>query len=404
MKNTIACLSLFLCTSLYSQTNDRANIIKAGFDFAAEQLTLAMQETERVKEKTAPERKNKYPLVAPRTTNPNGNLHLVTSDDWTSGFFAGELWLMYEYTQDPKWEKAARLYTAPLEREKFTRNTHDMGFKMYCSFGNGYRLTKDENYKNILLQSAYTLITRYNPKVKAIRSWDFNREQWQYPVIIDNMMNLELLFWAFKESRDSTFFHVAVNHANTTLKNHFRKDNSSYHVVSYDTITGQVEKKNTHQGYADESAWARGQAWGAYGFTMCYRETRNPDYLQQAANIVNFIFTNPNLPEDLIPYWDYNAPGIPFEPRDVSAAACLSSALYELSLYDETKAAQYKKWADTIVENLTKNYRATLGQDRGFLLLHSVGAKPSNSEVDVPLVYADYYYLEALLRKQQYPY
>ncbi|MDR2804332.1 MAG: glycoside hydrolase family 88 protein [Dysgonamonadaceae bacterium] len=401
MKNIISCLLLLLCTSVYGQKGDPAKVVKKGFDFAAQQLTLALNETEQAQILAAPERTNKRPLVSPRTLNSDGSLQLTTADDWTSGFFPGELWLMYEYTGDPKWEKAARLHTDPLEREKLTRNTHDMGFKMYCSFGNGYRLTKDENYKNILLQSAYTLITRYHPKVKAIRSWDFNRDRWQFPVIIDNMMNLELLFWAFKESGDSTFYRIAVDHANTTLKNHFRADNSSYHVISYDTITGQVEKRNTYQGYADESAWARGQAWGAYGFTMCYRETKNPDYLKQAEKIVKFIFTNPNLPKDLIPYWDYNDPKIPSAPRDVSAAACLASALYELSSYDKKKGVQYKKWANAIINNLTDHYRATPGQDRGFLLLHSVGAKPFNIEVDVPIVYADYYYLEALLRKRQ---
>ena len=306
---------------------------------------------------------------------------------------------MYEYTKDDFWKEKARKQTELLEQEKWNGSTHDMGFKMYCSYGNGYRLTQDSGYKDILLQSAYTLIRRYNPKVGCIRSWDHNRDKWQYPVIIDNMMNLELLFWAFRMSGDSIFYQVAVDHARTTMKNHFRKDYSSYHVIDYDTLTGAVLHKNTHQGYSDASAWSRGQAWGLYGYTMCYRETGLPEFLERAKQIASYIFSNPTLPDDLIPYWDYNAPGIPDEPRDVSAATVTASALYELSMYDETNRTGYVDRADRILENLTNRYRASVGKDCGFLLLHSTGSKTHGSEVDVPIVYADYYYLEALLRK-----
>ena len=280
-------------------------------------------------------------------------------------------------------------------------STHDMGFKVYCSFGNGYRLTQDEHYKEVLLQSAHTLATRFKPAAGIIRSWDHSAAKWVCPVIIDNMMNLELLFWATKESKDSTFYRIAVDHARTTMKHHFRPDFSSYHVIDYDTITGQVLKKNTHQGFADESAWSRGQAWALYGYTMCYRETRLPEFLEQAQNIEKYLFTHPNMPEDLIPYWDFDAPGIPDEPRDVSAATVIASALYELSLYDPEKGERYRSNADKIIENLTKHYRATLKKDNGFLLLHSTGTKPTNTEVDVPIVYADYYFIEALMRKNK---
>jgi hypothetical protein len=288
-----------------------------------------------------------------------------------------------------------------MEEGQYNTRDHDVGFRMYCSYGNGYRLTGNEQYKEILLQSAKSLSTRYEPQIGLIRSWDFSKEVWQYPVIIDNMMNLELLFWASKISGDPVYYDIAVSHAKKTLENHFRENSSSYHVVDYDTITGIAIQKQTHQGYANESAWARGQAWGAYGFTLCYRETKDPAFLKKAREIVAFIFNNPHLPADLIPYWDYDAPEIPNEPRDVSAAAITASALYELYLYDPDNAEQYKKWADTILESLSKDYQATLGGDNGFLLLHSVGSKPGNSEIDVPLVYADYYYLEALLRKQK---
>lgn len=398
-------MSLLLLGSC--QQNKKEDIIADNFDFAEKQLTYAFScideaytnESEESRERR--EKRGWGELTNPRNIEPDGSLHLVPSRDWTSGFFPGELWYMYEYTKNDFWKEKAKKHTALIEREKFNGITHDMGFKMYCSYGNGYRLTNDENYKDILLQSAETLITRYKPNVGILRSWDHNKDKWQCPVIIDNMMNLELLFWAFRETNDSTYYNIAVNHAKVTMKNHFREDYSTYHVIDYDTITGEVLKKNTHQGYAHESAWSRGQAWGLYGYTMCYRETGLPEFLKQAQHIENYLFTHPNMPADLIPYWDFDAPEIPNEPRDASAAACIASALYELSLYDADKSARYKQLTDTIIKNLTLHYRATLDRDKGFLLLHSTGSKPHNSEIDIPIVYADYYFLEALLRKMK---
>jgi rhamnogalacturonyl hydrolase YesR len=336
-------------------------------------------------------------LVSPRTLD-SLQLKLVTSKDWTSGFFPGELWFLYEATGKKEWKEAAEKYTVNIEREKTNGGTHDMGFKIYCSFGQGYRLTKDAHYKEVIIQSAKTLSTRFNPVAGVIKSWD--NKKWDYPVIIDNMMNLELLFAATKLTGDSSFYKIAFSHAATTMKNHFRSDYSSYHVVNYDTTTGKVIQRVTHQGYADESAWARGQAWGLYGFTMCYRETKNKAFLDQAEHIAAFIMKHPNLPNDKVPYWDFNAPNIPNEPRDASAAAVIASGLYELSLYSKS-GKLYKNAADKIVESLTNYYRAPVGDAKGFILLHSTGSKPSNSEVDVPLSYADYYYLEALLRMKK---
>lgn len=341
-------------------------------------------------------KEGKADLVSPRTIE-NGKLKLVASRDWTSGFFPGVLWFLYQYTGKQEWLKEAKAYTANIEREKTNGGTHDMGFKVYCSFGSGYRITKDAAYKDVIIQSAKTLSTRFNPTVGCIRSWDHHKEVWGFPVIIDNMMNLELLFEATKLTGDSSFYKIAVAHANTTMKNHFRPDYSSYHVVDYDTTTGAVVKKNTHQGYSHESAWSRGQAWALYGYTMCYRYTKNPVYLQQAEHIAAFILNHPRLPKDLVPYYDFDAPEIPNAPRDASAAAVIASGLYELSGYSKN-AKLYNKTADKIVSNLTTSYRSPIGENYGFILLHSTGSKPSNSEVDVPLNYADYYYLEALLR------
>lgn len=396
MKFKTGLVSLLVVCGACSQTPQRVDVVKDSFDFAGRQLRYAFTRIDSVNNVPFDGPSGRKP-VSPRTIADDGSFKMVASRDWTSGFFPGELWYMYEYTQDDFWKQKAQQFTAPIEDQKTNGGTHDMGFKMYCSFGNGYRLTGDAAYRDILLQSAATLITRYKPAVGCIRSWDHNRDKWQCPVIIDNMMNLELLYWAFKETKDSVYYRIATDHAHTTLKNHFRDNFSSYHVVDYDTISGNVLQKQTHQGYNDESAWSRGQAWGLYGYTMCYRETQLPEFLNQAENIAHYIFTHPALPEDKIAYWDFDAPGIPDEPRDASAAAVMACAMYELSMYNADKAEQYKKWADTIVESLSKNYRAAQNSNYGFLLLHSTGAR--NFERDVPLVYADYYFLEALLKK-----
>lgn len=339
----------------------------------------------------------------PGSTGKDNSLELVLSNSWISGFFPGSLWYMYEYSKDEKWKEAALHFTMNVEKEKFNGGTHDMGFKMFCSFGNAYRLTGVKEHSDVLVQSASTLITRFNPAVGCIRSWDHNTDKWDYPVIIDNMMNLELLFWASRETRDSTYYKIALKHAETTLKNHFREDGSSFHVIAYDTLTGEVVKKNTHQGFAHESAWARGQAWGLYGFTMTYRETGDERFLDQAKGIANFILEHPNLPDDMVPYWDFDAPGIPDEERDASAAAIMASALYELSSYaDEAKAAEYLQAANKMLESLSSpDYLAEPGSNNFFLLKHCVGNMPRGSQVDVPLSYADYYFLEANMRKMK---
>jgi len=339
-------------------------------------------------------------MVSLRSLNPKGSLKLIPSKDWCSGFFPGTLWLAGNLTNDKELLRSAAEFTGPLEVEKFNGKTHDMGFKMMSSFGQGYRQTRDSAYRNILIQSAKTLTKRFNEKVGALRSWDHSTDKWQFPVIIDNMMNLELLFWASRQTGDPQYYNIAVRHAETTLANHFRADYSSYHVVDYDTITGQVIKKNTHQGYSDASAWARGQAWGLYGFTMCYRETGIVSFLYRAEKIANFILHHPNLPDDKIPYWDFDAPQSPLPPRDVSAATIIASALYELAPNVPAQKAYYLQSAETILESLQKDYLSKPGTNKGFLLGHSTGSFPQNSEVDVPINYADYYYLEALLRQR----
>lgn len=338
--------------------------------------------------------------IVPRTINEDGSLRVVAGHDWTSGFYPGSMWYMYELTGNPEWKGMAVRYTSKLEKEQYNGSNHDVGFRMFCSYGNGLRLINDPGYVPVLVQSAKTLIDRYSESVGSIKSWDFNEEVWQFPVIVDNMMNLELLFWASEETGDPIYREIAIQHALTTKENHYRSDFSSVHVVDYDTLTGAVRQKNTHQGYADESSWARGQAWGLYGFTMTYRCTRDKQFLEQAEKIAAFLLNHPRLPEDLIPYWDFDAPGIPDEERDVSAGAIIASALYELSTYSE-HGAQWKAKADQMMKSLASSYTSEPGENYGFILQHSVGNKNGNSEVDVPLNYADYYFLEALVRQER---
>ena len=333
---------------------------------------------------------------SPQSTNPDGTPNNRTSDWWCSGFFPGSLWYLYEFTGDPIWKEAAERWTMALEKEQYNTGTHDLGFMLYCSFGNGYRLTKNDAYKKIMLNGAKSLATRFDPKVGLIKSWNLFQKKYTYPVIVDNMMNLEFLFWAARETGDKDFYNICITHADNTLKNHFRGDNSSYHVVCYDP-KGEVLVKKTFQGAADESPWARGQSWGLYGYTVMYRETKDVKYLTQAQKIAAFILNNPNLPSDKIPYWDYSKPG---EMRDASAAAIAASALLELSQYsDKKKKKGYIAVASKMLESLSgSSYRANQGENNNFILMHCTGHKPGNSEIDVPLVYADYYYLEALLR------
>ena len=337
--------------------------------------------------------------ILPRSFE-NGKNTSSDSRWWCSGFFPGTLWYLYENIKSPVLLKFAKLYTDRVEREKYTTDNHDVGFMLYCSFGNGLRITGDEHYKEVLLTGARSLSTRLNPKVGLIRSWNHTRNKWQYPVVIDNMMNLELLLWAANYSGDSKFKEMALSHADKTMIHHFRPDFSSYHLVSYDTISGLPHLKQTHQGFSKESSWSRGQAWGLYGYTYLYRITKDKRYLKQAENIAGFIINHPRMPKDCIPYWDYDSPDIPNTNRDASAACIMASAFIELSDFVDVKLAKkYMKVAETQIRTLASpEYTAKLGENGCFILKHSVGAYPFKSEVDVPLTYADYYYLEALTR------
>jgi unsaturated chondroitin disaccharide hydrolase len=334
----------------------------------------------------------------PRSATTSGSVRLVGPGDWTSGFVAGNFWLIYEHTQDAAFRAAAEARTAALADERNTKSHHDLGFQFMSSYGNGYRLTQNTAYPAILKTAADSLSTRYSSTVGAIKSWDFGT--WSFPVIIDNMMNLKLLFHVADASGDQAYAERATTHAATTLANHFRADHSSFHLVDYEPTTGAVVRKQTRQGLRDDSEWARGQAWGLYGFTEVHGETGRADFLTQAENIARLIMDHPNLPADKIPYWDYDAPNEASTPRDASAAAITASALLELARYAaEPAAARYTNFALEILRSLSSPaYAAATGENSHFLLRHSVGSMPEDSEIDVALNYADYYYLEALLR------
>ncbi len=330
----------------------------------------------------------------------NDSLATSGSGWWCSGFYPGTLLYLNEQTKDAALKTEADRILKVLEKEQYNKTTHDLGFMMFCSFGNANRLQPSESYKQILINSAKSLCTRFDPKLGVIKSWD-SRKPSDYLVIIDNMMNLELLFWATEITGDSSYYKIAVTHADNTIKNHFRPDFSSFHVINYDRNNpGGVQEKKTAQGYSDSSAWARGQAWGLYGFVVMYRATKDRKYLDQANHISNFILNHPNFPKDKIAYWDFNAPNIPDASRDVSAATIMASAWLELAGYAEKDAAQkYRATAKEILVNLgTDKYKAKPGTNGGFILTNSVGHLPAKSEVDVAISYADYYYIEALGR------
>jgi hypothetical protein len=336
-----------------------------------------------------------HPGLLPRTVDKE-NFSAVKPDDWTSGFFPGSLWYLYEFTKAEEWKVAAQDYTARLEKIRHYTGNHDVGFMLYCSYGNGLRLADVPGYREVLQDGAKSLMTRYNEKLGMIRSWD----SYTFPVIIDNMMNLELLMWSSRNSGGARCETIARSHADQTLKNHYRTDGSAYHILDYNPETGKIIGICAGQGYSKEGPWARGQSWGLYGFTMMYRETKDKRYLERATGIADFLLSHKNMPADGIPYWDYDAPNIPNAWRDASAAAIMASALLELAgTVDAGKAERYRAMAIKQLWTLSSPaYRAAPNSNGCFLLMHSVGNLPKNYEIDVPLNYADYYYLEALLR------
>lgn len=399
----IRAILITLTAVLSIQCTEERDIIQENIDNAKAQLAYLIEASEANDTLRIP------------STFRDGEVKFVPIDDWVSGFFAGTLWYMYELTGDEMYAEKAQKHTEILHDIQYLKWHHDVGFMVYDSYGNGKRLKNIPGYDTVLVNTANSLATRFREKAGIIQSWDADRgwqaeRGWKCPVIIDNMMNLELFFKVSEMTGDSTYRNIAISHADKTMENHYREDFSTYHVVDYDHETGEIRRKCTAQGIADESRWARGQAWSIYGFTVAHRFTGDKKYLQQAENIANYLLVKEdNMPEDLIPYWDFDVKEFGKEMgedylakygelRDVSSAAIIASALYEL--YWATKNELYKEKADKMIESLSSPaYRAKVGENGGFILMHSVGSLPHGSSIDVPLNYADYYFLEALIRK-----
>lgn len=414
MHNVIAGCMLLALTACQSAPKNNKN--EQNLDFVAKSFAVAEEQYSNMLN-------SQTDITSfPRTINKDGEVVGTDEWDWTGGFFPGGLWYIYEYSGNENFKQAAIKWTEALEKAKDLTQHHDIGFVMYCSYGNALRLLQDSSrikqYQSLMVHSAESALQRFYPEVGVIKSWNEKASWdgqtiWQYPVIIDNMMNLELLFYASKITGDPKYAAVAISHADHTMKNHFRPDYSTYHVVDYDPNTGEVLHQQTNQGYADNSTWARGQAWAIYGYTLMYRETQDPKYLETAKKAADYFINHPNLPEDKVPYWDFNAGqegfisdvdfstrALDYTPRDASAGALTASALLELSTFTSgEESKKYFDFAESLLQSLaSEEYLAEPGSNGGFILKHSVGSLPHNSEVDVPLIYADYYFLEALLR------
>ena len=391
MKKLIfACISIVLISASCCRQESIEDLTARVFERAAVQFALLDVNVDSIAALKPGE------PVYPRSIRKDGTLMPSGYKWWCSGFYPGSLWFVYEYTGDEKFKDLALKYQAGLEPLRFRTDDHDIGFQLMCSYGNCLRLTGDNTCVPVIIDGANSLATRFDPEVGCTRSW--NNPKYTFPVIIDNMMNLELLLKAVELGGDDSLKNIALTHARTTIKNHFREDYSTFHLVDYNPETGEIIRQQTVQGYADDSAWARGQAWALYGYTMMYRFTKEQDMFNQAVNIAEYLL--PRLPEDCVPFWDYDAPDIPNDVRDASSASLMASALIELSQYvDAEKSARYLDTAEKIISSLASDeYLVAEGEDYGFLLKHSTGNKNSDSEVDVPLTYADYYFLEALLR------
>ena len=396
-------ISILIVGALFIQCAPKRDIIRENIANAEIQLGMLLEACE------------EGDTIRIPASYQNDKIKFVPKDDWVSGFFAGSLWYMYELTGDEKWAEAARRHTDNLHEIQYLKWHHDVGFMVYDSYGNGLRLKNIPGYDTVLVNTAKSLSTRFWPKAGVLQSWNTergwqSRRGWKCPVIIDNMMNLELLFKVSEMTGDSTYRNIAISHADKTMENHYRDDFSTYHVVDYDHETGEVRRRCTAQGIADESRWARGQAWSVYGYTVAYRFTQDPKYLQRANDVAEYLLVHEdNMPEDLVPYWDHDVKefGEPMGEeymqkyghlRDASSAAITASALYEL--YWITKKDLYKEKADKMIESLsTDAYRAPQGTNGGFILMHSVGSLPNGNGIDIPMNYADYYFLEALIRK-----
>lgn len=388
---TVVPLVVFLLSCSIEKNNTKPDIEK-DLNYCSNQITKTLAEISG---------KDMMPRNIMDSLN-NWKLVPVDISEWTVGFWPGILWYNYENTQNKKDADVAVYYTELLNPlTKLPAYDHDLGFQIFCSYGNAYRLTGDNKYKQIIINAADTLATLFNPKVGTILSWPREVENGRFApfnTIMDNMINLEMLYWAARNGGDKHLAEIATKHAETTMKYQFREDGGCYHVVLYNPETGDFIKGVTHQGYSDNSLWARGQAWAIYAYTFVYRETKDVKFLRFAEKVTDLYLSR--LPKDeYVPYWDFDDPAIPNSPKDASAAAVVASALLELSQLEDnpTKAAEYKQASiNMLIELSSDRYQSR--ELKPSFLLHSTGHLPNGSEIDASINYADYYYIEALIR------
>lgn len=335
--------------------------------------------------------RNRFPIQ----TDTIGKWQTTTASGWTSGFYPGILWLLYEQSGNKDYATEARTRQSEISSQQFNTSTHDVGFIIYNSFGNAYRLVKNTNDKKIILQSAQTLAKRFNPKIGLIKSWDGTPNSYQ--VIIDNLMNLELLFWASKNGGDPKLMEIAKTHAKNTARDFVRRDGSTFHLVNYNPANAKILSRTTAQGYAPTSTWARGQAWAIYGFTIAYRETGDKYFLTTARKVADYYINN--IPADFVPYWDFSVPNKTKEPRDSSAAAIAASGLLELAELEtsQVRSTNYQNTATNTLASLSsKNYLNQNTKQDGVLLHGTYNKKMGN--FDRSTIWGDYYFVEALLK------
>lgn len=309
---------------------------------------------------------------------------------WTSGFFAGSMWYLYKLTGNSFWRDHATQWTKDLEPEAYETSDHDTGFRIFNSYGNAYKIEEGRFYQKTVIQAASTLAKRFDPDIGAIKSWEWIGN---YPVIIDNLMNLELLFWSAETAVKKEWYDIAYKHAETSLKYHLREDGSTYHVVDF-TNSGKVNWKDSLQGYDAESVWARGQSWAIYGFTMIYRFTKEEKFLEGATASADYFIEN--LPDDFIPPYDFLEPEPSVRTKDVSAAAITASALFEL--YTFTKEQKYFNTAVEILYSLSSEKYLTKNSQVSSILDKSTRHR---GQGNLGTSYADYYFLEAIIRYQE---
>lgn len=409
MKKSI--FGLMLCLLAGCQPQERQVNADAELDYCALQIDKALTELR------TSEGSYDYNMEPRNILNgeTDWNCRKASAEEWCSGFWSGILWMDYGYlkgngkrskAEAEAVRKTAEGYTEALSfLSQQSAYDHDLGFLVINSFLKGYEQTQNENYKQIALACADTLATLFNDKVGTILSWPRHvKDYGGHNTIMDNMINLELLLWASENGGSQRLKDIAVAHADTTMRYHFREDGSCYHVAVYDTLTGNFLRGQTHQGYSDESMWSRGQSWAIYGYTMVYRYTKEERFLDFAQKVTDIYLKRlKETSNDWIPLWDMDDPRGTQAPKDASAACVVASALLDLCQYvDETKGKAYRDAAIQMLTDLSTDRYQSRDKNCAFLM-HSTGHHPAGSEIDASIIYADYYYIEALTKLKDIP-